>query len=162
MTDWRTGIGYDAHRYVEGNGFVLGGVSIPFERGIAAHSDGDVLIHALCDALLGAGALGDIGEHFPPGDEATRGLDSRRMLRRCVALLNELALSVWHVDAVVVAEKPKMRPHIGAMRANLASDLSIPRERVSIKATTTEGMGFVGRVEGLEVQAVATVRGRGD
>ena len=159
MIEWRTGNGFDVHRFTHGDEVVLGGIRIQHDYGIDAHSDGDVLIHALCDALLGAGALGDIGLHFPPGKAQTLNLDSRVMLRRCVTLLKDQKLSVWHVDATVVCERPKLRPHVDAIRAVLSDDLEIPAARVSVKATTTERLGFTGRSEGIAVQATATVCG---
>jgi 2-C-methyl-D-erythritol 2,4-cyclodiphosphate synthase len=151
----RIGNGFDAHAFREGRRLVLGGVTIPYERGLAAHSDGDVLIHALCDALLGAAALGDIGQHFPDTSAAFEGVDSRILLRKVVAMLEERGLRVGNVDTTVVAQVPKLAPHIPAMRERIAADLGIPAERVSVKATTTEGMGYTGRGEGIAAHAVA-------
>lgn len=158
MNDWRAGTGFDAHRFCAGDHVIIGGVRIPHDQGIEAHSDGDVLLHALCDAVLGAAALGDIGVHFPPGEDVTRDLDSRVMLRRTVELAGDLNLVVWQVDATVIAQRPRLADHVAAMRENIATDLAIPADRVSVKATTTERMGFTGRGEGIAAQAVATLR----
>jgi 2-C-methyl-D-erythritol 2,4-cyclodiphosphate synthase len=151
----RIGQGYDAHRFTEGRPLVLGGVTIPHPQGLAAHSDGDVLIHACCDALLGAAALGDIGGYFPDSNADYAGVDSRLLLRRVVDLVRGQGRRVGNLDATVVAQAPRMAPHIEAMRANLAADLGVPLDRVNIKATTTEGMGFAGRGEGIAAYAVA-------
>ena len=151
----RIGQGYDAHRFAPGRRLVLGGVEIPHPQGLAAHSDGDVVIHALCDALLGAAGLGDIGEHFPDSSAAYKNIDSRVLLRHVTALLRERNLAAVNVDITVVAQAPKLSPHKAAMRDNLAQDLSIPIDRVNVKATTTEGMGFAGRGEGIAAYAVA-------
>lgn len=151
----RVGHGYDAHRLAEGRRLVLGGVSIPFKHGLAAHSDGDVVVHALCDALLGAAGLGDIGRHFPDSQAQYKDIDSRVLLREIVQRLIELGLRVANADVTVQAEAPKLGPYLEAMRLNLASDLRVAGERVNIKATTTEGMGFVGRGEGMAAYAVA-------
>ncbi len=151
----RIGHGYDVHAFKDGRRLVLGGVEIAHAKGLAAHSDGDVLIHALCDALLGAAALGDIGRHFPDNDPAYAGIDSRVLLRRVVELLSERNLSVGNVDVTVVAQAPKLAPHIEAMRANLAADLQVDAGRVNVKATTTEQLGFAGREEGIAAHAVA-------
>lgn len=151
----RIGHGYDAHRFITGRPLVLGGVTVPHTHGLEAHSDGDVLIHALCDALLGAAGLGDIGKHFPDTSAEFKNIDSRVLLRRVVAVLDEKKLTVSNVDITVIAQKPKLAPHIAAMRANLAADLKIAVERVNVKATTTEGMGFEGRLEGISSHAVA-------
>jgi 2-C-methyl-D-erythritol 2,4-cyclodiphosphate synthase len=150
----RIGHGFDAHRFAPGRPLVLGGVTIAHPQGLAAHSDGDVLVHALCDALLGAAALGDIGRHFPDTSAEYAGVDSRLLLRRVVGLLAERGLRVGNVDATVVAQAPRLAPHVEAMRANLAADLGVPVERVSVKATTTERMGFTGRGEGIAAHAV--------
>ena len=151
----RIGHGFDAHRFAAGRPLVLGGVSIPHEQGLAAHSDGDVVIHALCDALLGAAALGDIGKYFPDSDPALSGVDSRVLLRRVVELLSERDYAVANVDITVVLERPRLAPHIDSMRAALSSDLGIDQGAVGIKATTTETMGFTGREEGIAAWAVA-------
>ncbi len=136
---------------------MLGGVQIPHDYGLAAHSDGDVLVHALCDALLGAAGLGDIGRHFPDSSSEFAGIDSRILLRRVVALLEEAAMRIANVDLTVVAQAPKLAPHIDDMRTRLAADLRLEPSRVSIKATTSEGMGFAGRGEGIAAYAVALV-----
>lgn len=150
----RIGNGYDAHRFAAGRSLVLGGVTVPFEQGLAAHSDGDVLIHALCDALLGAAGLGDIGRHFPDSDARLENVDSRILLRETRDMVRERGLTVSNVDVTVVAERPKLASHIPAMRSRLAEDLDIPTARVNVKATTTEGMGFTGRGEGVAALAV--------
>jgi 2-C-methyl-D-erythritol 2,4-cyclodiphosphate synthase len=161
----RIGQGFDAHALVAGRKLVIGGVEIPHDKGLAGHSDADVLIHALCDALLGAAALGDIGAHFPDSDARYKGIDSRRLLREVAALLARNRYRVVNVDATVIAQAPRMAPHIAAMRANLASDLGIEVEAVSVKAKTTEKLGFVGRGEGIAAEAVVLIespRPRGD
>jgi 2-C-methyl-D-erythritol 2,4-cyclodiphosphate synthase len=155
----RIGQGFDAHALVAGRKLVIGGVEIPYDRGLAGHSDADVLIHALCDALLGAAALGDIGTHFPDSDARYKGIDSRRLLREVAQLLRGKELKVVNVDATIIAEAPKMAPHIPAMRANLASDLGIPLDAVSVKAKTTEKLGFTGRGEGIAAEAIALLDG---
>lgn len=151
----RIGHGYDAHRFTTGRPLVLGGVTVPHEQGLAAHSDGDVVIHALCDALLGAAALGDIGRHFPDTSPDYANIDSRIMLRQVVNLLQAKALQVGNVDITVIAQKPKLASYIPTMRNNLAGDLKVSEAQVNIKATTTEGMGFTGRSEGIAAHAVA-------
>jgi 2-C-methyl-D-erythritol 2,4-cyclodiphosphate synthase len=153
----RIGEGYDAHRFEPGRRLVLGGVVIPHDRGLAAHSDGDAVIHALCDALLGAAALGDIGAHFPDSDAKFRNIDSRVLLRRVAELLLQKGYKISNVDITVLAQAPKLAPYIAAMRANLAEDLKLPVDAVSIKATTTEKMGFIGREEGIAAHAVALI-----
>lgn len=150
----RIGSGFDVHAFGEGDHVVLGGVRIPFDRGIVAHSDGDVLIHALCDALLGALALGDIGKHFPPTDPRWKDADSRALLRRCATLVRERGYVVGNADLTLIGEQPRVGPHADAMRANLAADLACDLGRISVKATTTERLGFTGRGEGLAAQAV--------
>jgi 2-C-methyl-D-erythritol 2,4-cyclodiphosphate synthase len=152
------GIGWDSHRLVAGRPLVLGGVTIPHELGLDGHSDADVLTHAVIDALLGAAALGDIGQHFPDTDERWRDADSIDLLRAVVAMLGERGLEVAHVDATVVIERPKLAPHRDAIRAALAGGLGVGEERVNVKASTGEGMGFVGREEGVAALAVATLR----
>jgi 2-C-methyl-D-erythritol 2,4-cyclodiphosphate synthase len=152
-----TGIGYDCHTFVEGRRLVLGGVEIEHERGLAGHSDADVLTHAIIDALLGAAALGDIGQHFPDTDERYRDADSLELLRAAVGLLAEAGRRVMHIDATVVIELPALAPHRQAMRQGLAQAAGIGIEQVSVKATRGEGMGFVGRQEGAAALAVATV-----
>ncbi len=150
----RIGQGIDIHAFGPGDHVVLGGVRIAHERGIVAHSDGDVVIHALCDALLGALAQGDIGRHFPPTDERWRGADSREFLRRCRTLMHERGHVLGNADVTIVCERPKIAPHAEAMRANLAADLACEPARVSIKATTSERLGFCGRGEGIAALAV--------
>jgi 2-C-methyl-D-erythritol 2,4-cyclodiphosphate synthase len=158
-----TGIGWDSHRLVEGRPLILGGVTIPFERGLAGHSDADVLAHAVIDAMLGAAGLGDIGQHFPDTDERWAGADSLGLLRSVVGLVGERGLAVEHVDTTVVMERPRLGPHRGAIRAALAGALGVGVERVNVKASTGEGMGFVGRGEGVAALAVVTLaRGRPD
>lgn len=154
----RIGQGYDAHRFEDGGRLVLGGVEIDHEQGLKAHSDGDVLVHALCDALLGAAGLGDIGEHFPDTDAAYAGVDSRVLLRKIVERLHLAGLEVGNVDLTVVAQRPKLSPYIESMRGRLAADLHVDVCRVNVKATTTEGMGFTGRGEGIAAYAVALLQ----
>lgn len=156
----RIGHGYDVHRFGEGNFITLGGVQIPHRFGLVAHSDGDVLLHALCDALLGAAALGDIGRHFPDTDPQFKGADSRVLLRHVLALLHTEGWCVGNVDATIVAQAPKMAPHIETMRARIAEDLQVERGQVNVKATTTEQLGFTGREEGIAVHAVALLLAR--
>ena len=151
----RIGQGYDAHRFQDGGQLVLAGVAIDYPRSLAAHSDGDVALHALCDALLGAAGLGDIGRHFPDSDAAFKGIDSRLLLRDVVGKLTRLGFAIVNVDVTVIAQAPKLAPHIGTMRQRVAEDLGILPERVNVKATTTEGLGFEGRGEGIAAQAVA-------
>ncbi len=151
----RIGQGFDAHRFQAGRRLVLGGVDIPYEQGMEAHSDGDVVIHAICDALLGAMALGDIGKHFPDTDQTIEGIDSRVMLRHIVALAQRHGLRVGNVDATIIAQAPKLAPYIPTMRENLANDMRVDIDAVNIKATTTEKMGFTGRGEGIAALAVA-------
>ena len=154
-----TGIGWDSHRLVEGRPLILGGVTIPHDRGLAGHSDADVLTHAVIDALLGAAALGDIGQHFPDTDERFRNADSLGLLRIVVTFLGTQGFAVGHVDATVVMERPKLAPHRDAIRERLAASLAVDRDHVNVKASTGEGMGFVGRGEGVAALAVATLRG---
>jgi 2-C-methyl-D-erythritol 2,4-cyclodiphosphate synthase len=157
---FRIGQGYDAHRFKEGDHVVLCGVKIPFDRGFAAHSDGDVALHALCDALLGAAALGDIGRHFPDTDARYKGIDSRLLLREVRQKVAEHGYGIGNVDVTVVAQAPRLAAHIQAMRENVAQDLEIPIGCVNVKATTTEGMGFEGRGEGISSHAVALLVSR--
>lgn len=152
---FRIGQGYDAHQFKEGGRLVLGGVEIDHPRGLAAHSDGDVVLHALCDALLGAAGLGDIGKHFPDSDNAFKGIDSRILLRLVHQKLCDSGYAVGNADVTIIAQSPRMAPHIEAMRRIIAADLCIPVEVINVKATTTEGMGFEGRGEGIAVHAVA-------
>jgi 2-C-methyl-D-erythritol 2,4-cyclodiphosphate synthase len=156
----RIGQGYDAHKFKEGDHIVIGGVTIPYSKGMAAHSDGDVALHALCDALLGAAALGDIGKHFPDTDAAYKGIDSRILLRDVRAKLAELGYSVANADLTIVAQAPKMAPHIPRMREIIAADLGVGVDCLNVKATTTEGMGFEGRGEGVSAYAVALLHKR--
>ncbi len=151
----RIGNGFDVHRFAEGRRCVLCGVEIPHPLGLLGHSDADVALHALCDALLGAAALGDIGKHFPDTDPRFEGADSRVLLRETARLLSEAGYSVGNVDVTIIAQAPKMAPHIPAMRANIAADLSLPLDAVGVKATTTERLGFTGRGEGIAAQAAA-------
>ncbi|MDY3016449.1 2-C-methyl-D-erythritol 2,4-cyclodiphosphate synthase [Blautia sp.] len=150
----RVGMGYDVHKLTEGRDLILGGVTIPWEKGLLGHSDADVLIHAVMDALLGAAALGDIGKHFPDTDPAYKGISSLKLLEHVMCLLKRNGFSVGNVDAVIIAQKPKMAPHIPQMRKNLAEAMGIPEGRVNVKATTEEGLGFTGRGEGIASQAV--------
>lgn len=150
----RIGHGYDAHRFAEGRRLVLGGVEIPHDRGLAAHSDGDAVIHALCDALLGAAGLGDIGSYFPDTDAEFENIDSRILLRKVMELLRDRGYAPGNADITVLAQEPKLAPHITAMREVLAADMGTETDRINVKATTTEKMGFVGRREGIAVYAV--------
>jgi 2-C-methyl-D-erythritol 2,4-cyclodiphosphate synthase len=157
----RIGHGYDVHRFGAGEAIVLGGVRIPHHRGLEAHSDGDVLIHAICDALLGAIGQGDIGRHFPDTDPANAGIDSRVLLRRVVGLVQAAGWELANLDATLVAQAPRMAPHIDSMRANLAADLAAEVSRVNVKATTTEKLGFTGREEGIAAHAVVLLQAAG-
>ena len=150
----RVGQGYDAHRFKDGDKLVLGGVEIAFERGLAAHSDGDVLLHAICDALLGAAALGDIGRHFPDSDPAYAGVSSRLLLRQVCERVTQAGFVICNIDAVVICERPRIAAHVEAMRSNVAADTGIAPGAVNIKGTTTEKMGFTGRGEGIAASAV--------
>lgn len=150
----RIGHGYDAHTFAHDRKLVLGGVTIPHERGLAAHSDGDVLIHALCDALLGAASLGDIGRHFPDTSAQFHNIDSRILLRKVVELIRQKNLTISNIDITVLAQAPKLAAYMEAMRSNLSEDTDIAINRINIKATTTEGMGFIGRQEGIAAYAV--------
>ena len=150
----RIGHGFDVHAFGDGDHLMLGGVRVPHARGVLAHSDGDVVLHALCDAMLGALALGDIGRHFPPGDPRWKDADSRAFLRHCDGLLRERGWRVGNCDVTVIAERPKVGPHAQAMREVIAADLGIDVGAVSVKATTTEALGFTGRGEGIAAQAV--------
>ncbi len=154
----RIGHGYDVHRFGAGEAIVLGGVRIPHHRGLEAHSDGDVLIHAICDALLGAIGQGDIGRHFPDTDPANAGIDSRVLLRRVVGLVQAAGWELANLDATLVAQAPRMAPYIDSMRANLAADLAAEASRVNVKATTTEKLGFTGREEGIAAHAVVLLQ----
>ena len=153
----RVGLGYDVHRLVEGRELILGGVRIPYEKGLLGHSDADVLLHAIMDALLGAAALGDIGKHFPDTDEKYSGISSMKLLKHVAGLLEENLYIVENIDATIIAQKPKMRPHIAQMEENIASALGIERDRVNVKATTEEGLGFTGSGEGISAQAICAL-----
>ena len=157
----RIGHGYDVHRFGAGEAIVLGGVRIPHHRGLEAHSDGDVLIHAICDALLGAIGQGDIGRHFPDTDPANADIDSRILLRRVVGLVQAAGWELANLDATLVAQAPRMAPHIDRMRANLAADLAAEVSQVNVKATTTEKLGFTGREEGIAAHAVVLLQAAG-
>lgn len=157
MSDIRVGHGYDVHRLTEGRKLILGGVEIPFEKGLLGHSDADVLAHGVMDALLGAAGLGDIGRHFPDTDPAYRGADSLGLLARVAGLLGERGWSVGNVDATILAQRPKLAPHIPQMAENLAKAMGVPPERVNVKATTEEGLGFTGSGEGMAAHAVALI-----
>ena len=150
----RIGQGFDVHALQEGGRLILGGVEISHSYSLVAHSDGDVLLHALCDALLGAAALGDIGRHFPDSDEVFRGIDSRELLRNVVAQLDTRGLTVINADLTLVAQEPKLAPHVDAMCDNIAQDLHVDTARINVKATTTEHLGFTGRKEGIAAFAV--------
>lgn len=154
----RVGIGYDVHRLVEGRPLILGGVTIPHDQGLAGHSDADVLLHAVADALLGAAALGDIGTYFPDTDSEWEGADSQHLLERVGTSIRDAGYAPANVDATVVLERPKLRPHISAMQENIAAALAIEPDRVSVKATTAEGLGLVGTEEGAVAHAVCLLR----
>ncbi|MGM0521040.1 MAG: 2-C-methyl-D-erythritol 2,4-cyclodiphosphate synthase [Pseudomonadota bacterium] len=158
----RIGHGFDVHRFGPGEHVMIGGVKLPFTHGFVAHSDGDVLLHALCDALLGACALGDIGRHFPDTDDAWKGADSRDLLRRVWALVQDAGWDVANLDATIMAQAPKMAPHIEAMREVIADDLALSLSQVNVKATTTERLGFTGRGEGIAAEAVVLLTSRGN
>ena len=155
----RIGFGYDVHRLVAGRALRLGGIVVPFEQGLAGHSDADVLLHAITDALLGAAALGDIGTHFPPSDEQWRGADSRDLLAGAAAALAAAGWQIGNLDSTIVAERPRLGPHIPAMRAEIARVLGLALDAVSVKAKTTEGLGFTGSGEGMAAYAVARITG---
>jgi 2-C-methyl-D-erythritol 2,4-cyclodiphosphate synthase len=153
----RIGQGFDVHPLVPGRRLVIGGVEIAHDKGLLGHSDADVLLHAICDALLGAAALGDIGRHFPDTDARYKGIDSRELLRQVAALLADRGRRVVNVDATIIAQAPRMAPHIPRMVAHIAADLAIGAEQVNVKATTTEGLGFSGRGEGIAAQAICLI-----
>ena len=153
----RIGNGFDVHALVVGRKLIIGGVEIPYEKGLLGHSDADVLLHAICDALLGACALGDIGKHFPDADPRYQGIDSRRLLREVNSLVKKTGYRIVNIDSTIIAQAPKMAPHISVMVANIAADLQLPASDISIKATTTEQLGFAGRGEGIAAQAVCLV-----
>lgn len=156
--DLRIGHGFDVHAFAEGRPLIIGGVDIPYDRGLLGHSDADALLHALCDALLGAAGLGDIGQHFPDSDPAYKGIDSRKLLRHVADLLDSRGWKVGNVDATLIAQAPRMAPHIPVMREHIAQDLDIPAEAVNVKATTTERLGFTGRGEGIAAEAVCLIQ----
>lgn len=151
---FRVGQGFDVHQLVDGRPCIIGGVNIPFEKGLLGHSDADVLLHAICDALLGAAALGDIGKHFPDSDARYKGINSRELLRNVARLVAEKGWVVGNIDATIIAEAPRMAPHVPKMVANIAADVGVPETFVSVKATTTEKLGFTGRGEGIAAQAI--------
>ncbi len=153
----RVGMGYDVHRFKDGGDVILGGVKIPYEQGLEAHSDGDVVLHALCDALLGAAALGDIGKHFPDTDPEFKGADSRVLLRYVYQIVQEKGYLLVNADITIIAQAPKMAPYIEAMCRNIAEDLLVDVDCINVKATTTEKLGFEGRKEGIAVQAVVLI-----
>ena len=157
MTDFRIGHGYDVHRLVAGRRLILGGVEIPYESGLLGHSDADVLTHALMDALLGAAALGDIGQHFPDSDPAYAGADSLELLRRVCILLRNAGYRISNADCTVIAQAPKLKPYIAQMRSNLAAACGVDADQISVKATTEELLGFTGRGEGISAHAVALI-----
>ncbi len=150
----RVGMGYDVHRLVEDRDLIIGGVKIPYEKGLLGHSDADVLLHAIMDALLGGAALGDIGKHFPDTDPKFKGADSRALLREVCRMLDDNGYCVENIDATIIAQAPKMRPHIDTMRQNIADDLGISLSQINVKATTEEGLGFTGTGEGISSQAI--------
>ena len=154
MTTFRVGHGFDVHQLVAGRALIVGGVKIDYERGLLGHSDADVLLHAICDALLGAAGMGDIGKHFPDSDGRFKDIDSRELLRMVAAKIIAAGFSVGNIDATIIAQAPQMAPHIAAMVSNIAADLGINASQVNVKATTTEKLGFAGRGEGIAAQAV--------
>jgi len=153
----RVGQGFDAHAFRAGRALIIGGVTIPHARGLDGHSDADVLLHAICDALLGAAALGDIGKHFPDGDAKYTGIDSRKLLRETAALLAKNGWGLVNLDATIIAQEPRMAPHIAAMIVNIAADLGVAKRDVSVKAKTTDKLGFTGRGEGIAAEAIALI-----
>jgi 2-C-methyl-D-erythritol 2,4-cyclodiphosphate synthase len=153
----RVGLGYDVHRFNEGDHIILGGVKIAYEQGLEAHSDGDVVLHALCDALLGAAALGDIGKHFPDTDPEFKGADSRVLLRHVYRIVQDQGYQLVNADMTIIAQAPKMAPHIDTMCRNIADDLNVGIDCINVKATTTEKLGFEGRKEGIAVQAIVLI-----
>ena len=153
----RIGMGYDVHRLVENRKLILGGVEIPFEKGLLGHSDADVLLHAIMDSLLGACALGDIGKHFPDTDERFKGISSILLLKETGKLISNKGYSINNIDATIIAQKPKMLPHIETMRSNIAEALNIDIDQINVKATTEEGLGFTGEMLGISAQSIASV-----
>jgi 2-C-methyl-D-erythritol 2,4-cyclodiphosphate synthase len=154
----RIGHGFDVHALVTGRKCIIGGVDIPHDKGLDGHSDADVLLHAICDALLGAAALGDIGKHFPPSDMRYKGIDSRQLLRHVVGLLKDKGFAVGNLDATVICEAPKLSPYTARMCANIASDCEVELSQINVKATTTEKLGFTGRGEGIAAEAVCIIK----
>lgn len=154
---FRVGHGFDVHALVEGRPCIIGGVNVPYDRGLDGHSDADVLLHAICDALLGAATLGDIGKHFPPSDMRYKGIDSRALLRHVVALLHQQQYVVGNIDATVICEAPRLSQHTAQMQINIAEDCAVEVNQVNIKATTTEKLGFTGRGEGIAAEAVCLI-----
>lgn len=157
MQEMRIGTGYDVHRLVENRKLILGGIEIPFDKGLLGHSDADVLLHAICDALLGAAALGDIGRHFPDSSDEFKDIDSLILLKRVGLLLKERAFTIVNIDSTIIAQRPKLAPYINDMAANIARVLGIKPEQINVKATTTEGLGWEGRAEGIAAQAVVLI-----
>lgn len=157
MSDFRVGHGYDIHRLVTGRELIIGGVKIPYAKGLLGHSDADVLLHAICEALLGAAALGDIGAHFPDSDERYKNISSRELLRKVKQLLGAAGFSLVNVDATLIAQSPRLAPYVPEMVVNIAGDLSLPETSVSVKARTNEGLGEIGRSEGIAAHAVASI-----
>ncbi|MFD1123482.1 2-C-methyl-D-erythritol 2,4-cyclodiphosphate synthase [Methylophilus flavus] len=157
MTPFRIGHGFDVHALVSGRDCIIGGVNIPHPLGLDGHSDADVLLHAICDALLGAAALGDIGKHFPPSDMRYKGIDSRELLKHVVALLTDKGFHIGNVDATVICEAPRLGPYINSIRENIASDCQVDTDFINVKATTTEKLGFTGRGEGIAAEAVVLI-----
>lgn len=153
----RIGHGYDVHKFAENRKCIIGGVEIPYEKGLLGHSDADVLLHAICDALLGAAALGDIGKHFPDNDNAFLNIDSRILLRKTVELLESKGYKIGNIDATVIAQKPKMAPYISKMAENIAADCKTNISNINVKATTEEGLGFTGALEGISAHAVCII-----
>ncbi|KND57291.1 2-C-methyl-D-erythritol 2,4-cyclodiphosphate synthase [Candidatus Paraburkholderia schumanniana] len=156
--DFRIGQGYDVHQLVEGRPLIIGGVTIPYERGLLGHSDADVLLHAITDALFGAASLGDIGRHFPDTATEFAGADSRVLLREAFRRVSEAGFAIANVDSTIIAQAPKLAPHIDAMRENIAADLDLSIDRVNVKAKTNEKLGYLGRKEGIEAQAAVLLR----
>ncbi len=154
MTSLRIGQGFDVHALVAGRSLIIGGVTIPFEKGLDGHSDADVLLHAITDALFGAAGLGDIGRHFPDGDPAFKGADSRALLREAVVRMGRAGFTVVNIDCTIIAQAPRMAPHVAAMTAHIAADCGVGADRVNVKAKTTERLGFAGRGEGIAAEAV--------
>ncbi|MCY4148755.1 MAG: 2-C-methyl-D-erythritol 2,4-cyclodiphosphate synthase [Gammaproteobacteria bacterium] len=154
----RVGIGLDAHALVKGKKLILGGVEVDWHKGLEGHSDGDALLHAICDALLGAAALGDLGRYFPSDDRAFKNIDSRILLRKVKEILDEKGCRIVNIDAVIIAQKPRMTPYIEAMTANIAEDTGLPVSAVSVKSTSTDRLGFAGREEGIATQAIAMIK----